>query len=391
MPTRATSELIPPGALAAGEVRAHLEAARARLLALTADLDGARLLGPKLAIVNPALWEIGHVGWFQEHWCLRMRADGTLAESALRGADRLYDSAAIPHDVRWDLPLPALADTRAYLAGVLDRVLEGLARRPGDDRLLYFAELAACHEDMHCEAFHYTRQTLGYPAPPLGDDPPGDRDDRPGDAAYEGGSFMLGAARGAGFVFDNEKWAHRVEVGPFRIALTPVTNREFAAFVDEGGYARRGWWSDDGWTWREAQAAAAPAYWERRDGAWFERAFDRWQPLAPDEPVRHVSWHEAQAYCRFAGRRLPTEAEWEYAAGDRRFGRVWEWTATTFGPYPGFVADPYKEYSAPWFGTHKVLRGGSVATPRRLLRTTWRNFYTPDRYDVFAGFRTCAA
>ncbi len=435
MPTRPTAALIPPGALAAGAVRGHLEAARARLLALTADFDGARLLGPKLAIVNPPLWEIGHVGWFQEHWCLRMRPDGVLAASGFEGSDALYDSAAIAHDVRWDLPLPALAATRSYLAAVLDRVREALARRPDDERLLYFAELAACHEDMHGEAFHYTRQTLGYPPPGL---PPraAEAAGSPvgGDAAFDGGSFLLGAPPGAGFVFDNEKWAHRVEVAPFRIARAAVTNGEYAAFVDEGGYGRREWWTHDGWAWRESNRAAAPRYWERRDGAWHERSFDRWQPLAPDEPVRHVSWHEAQAYSRFAGRRLPSEAEWEYAACDGRdapkpgapwgaahadgpranlegtapaavaefpsgdsprgcrqlFGNVWEWTASDFEPYPGFVADPYREYSAPWFGTHKVLRGGSFATPARLLRNTWRNFYTPDRYDVFAGFRTCA-
>ncbi len=436
MPSRPTSELIPPGALAAEALRQHLAATRARLLALTDDLDGARLLGPKLAIVNPPLWEIGHLGWFQEHWCLRMRPDGTLGASILAGADRLYDSAAIAHDVRWDLPLPSLAGTRSYLASVLDRVQEALVRRPDDERLLYFAALAAFHEDMHGEAFHYTRQTLGYPPPALAPRPaPAAGSSVGGDAAFEGGSFVLGAFPDTGFVFDNEKWAHRVEVAPFRIARAPVTNHEFAAFVDEGGYARREWWTEEGWTWRASIDATAPQYWRLDEGRWNARVFDRWAPLAADEPVRHVSWHEAQAYCRFAGRRLPTEIEWEYAACDGRdapkpatpwggarasagaanlegtaavpvgafsagdsprgcrqlFGNVWEWTATTFDPYPGFVADPYKEYSAPWFGTHKVLRGGSFATPVRLLRNTWRNFYTPDRYDVIAGFRTCAA
>jgi iron(II)-dependent oxidoreductase len=435
MPSRPTADLIPPGTLPADEVRRHLDAARERLLVLTGDLDGERLLGAKLAIVNPVLWEIGHVAWFQEHWCLRMRPDGTLAPGRLADADRLYDSTAIPHDIRWDLPLPSLALTRDYLGAVLDGVREAIARRPDDRRLLYFAELAACHEDMHGEAFHHTRQTLGYPAPVLARPASPPAGPAPGgDVEFEGGTFRLGASPESGFVHDNEKWAHAVHVAPFRIARTAVTNREFAAFVAAGGYARREWWTEEGWTWRTSRAAAAPPYWRQQDGEWTERRFTRWQPLAPDEPVVHVTWHEAQAYCRFAGRRLPTEAEWEYAACDgedspkpatpwrgerasaaqanlegaapvpvdaypggdtprgcrQLFGNVWEWTASTFGPYPGFVADPYKEYSAPWFGTHKVLRGGSFATPVRLLRTSWRNFYTPDRYDVFAGFRTCA-
>jgi iron(II)-dependent oxidoreductase len=436
MPSRTTADLIPPGTLTAEEVRRHLDAARERLLVLTGDLGGEQLLGPKLAIVNPPQWEIGHVAWFQEYWCLRMRPGGTLAPSRLDDADRLYDSTAIPHDIRWHLPLPSPTATRSYLEAVLDGVCEALVRRADDQRLLYFAELAACHEDMHGEAFHYTRQTLGYPAPALAQpaSPPAGAD-AGGDVAFEGGSFRLGASPGTGFVHDNEKWAHAVQVPPFRIARTALTNREFAAFVAAGGYARPEWWTEEGWTWRTSRAAAAPQYWRRQDNGWTERRFERWQPLVPDEPVVHVTWYEAQAYCRFAGRRLPTEAEWEYAACDGQdapkpatpwggerastahanlegaapapvgaypggdtprgcrqlFGNVWEWTATAFGPYPGFVADPYQEYSAPWFGTHKVLRGGSFATPVRLLRTTWRNFYTPDRYDVVAGFRTCAA
>ena len=436
MPTRPTAELISRGALAPGAVSAHLRAARARLAALTADLDGERLFGPRLAIVNPVLWELGHVGWFQERWGLRLGADGTtLAPSLLENADALYDSAAVPHAVRWELPLPPLAATRAYLDAVLERLLGALAARPGDDRLCYFAELAACHEDMHAEAFHYTRQTLGYPAPPL----PGAADHAPStpctdDAALPGGRFRVGASPPAGFVFDNEKWAHAVTLAPFRIARAPVRNREFAEFVDAGGYARREWWCDEGWGWRTARGALAPRYWRQRDGVWGERRFDRWSELDAEAPVIHVSWHEAQAYCRYAGRRLPTEAEWEYAAcngedapkpvtpwggalastaranlegvapipvgalaaGDapsgcrQLFGNVWEWTATAFAPYPGFVPDPYREYSEPWFGTHKVLRGGSFATPVRLLRNTWRNFYPSDRDDVFCGFRTCA-
>ncbi len=348
---------------------------RARAARATAGLDGERLLGPRLAIVNPPLWEIGHVAWFQERWCLRQRADGSLGDSILPGADALYDSSAVAHDTRWDLPLPDLEATRAYGARVLELTRERLAREPGSEALQYFVRLATFHEDMHAEAFLYTRQTLGYPRPDFDfgpmDSQSGDRSK--GDIELAGGTFMLGATPADGFVFDNEKWAHAVQFAAFRIARAPVSNAEYLAFVERGG--------------------AAPRYWRKQDGAWTERRFDRWLPLAPDAPVRHVSWDEAQAYCAWAKRRLPTETEWERAAssgGIPPSAGLWEWTASSFAPYPGFVPDPYKEYSAPWFGTHKILRGASFATPARLARRTFRNFYTPDRADIFAGFRTCA-
>jgi iron(II)-dependent oxidoreductase len=358
------------------ELERDLLASREHARRVTADLDGARLLGPKLAIVNPPLWEIGHVSWFQERWCLRLQADGTLVDSILPGADALYDSSTVAHDTRWDLPVPRLKATRAYGEDVLGRVRERLAREPESASLQYFVRLATFHEDMHAEAFHYTRQTLGYQDPffPEGSIKSNSgKSSSPRDIEIAGGTFVLGAKPEDGFVFDNEKWAHEVGIAPFRIARSPVTNAEYLAFVEQGG--------------------AAPRYWKNQDGAWLERRFDRWLPLAPDEPVRHVSWNEAQAYCRWAKRRLPTEAEWELAASSGRIPReagVWEWTASTFKPYPGFVADPYKEYSEPWFDTHKVLRGGSFATPARLLRATFRNFYTAERADVFSGFRTCA-
>jgi iron(II)-dependent oxidoreductase len=428
--------LKPPTPINPAALASELKASRARSTQITHDLRGERLLGPKLAIVNPPLWEIGHVAWFQEHWCLRYRGPDAIGASILPGADALYDSATVAHDSRWDLPLPDLAQTRAYQADVLERVLRRLEREPENAGLQYFAQLAIFHEDMHAEAFHYTRQTLGYADPFPAAAAASVPDKRAtGDVELAGGLFPLGAAAGDGFVFDNEKWAHEVRIAPFRIARTAVTNAEYLEFVGSGGYQQRKWWSEEGWAWRAAAESQAPRYWERPGQSWLQRRFDRTIPLPPDHPVVHVNWHEAQAYCRYAQRRLPTEAEWEYAAAwdasagrKRRYpwgdaqpapahanlegrdvvgvdvcsrgdtasgcrqmlGNVWEWTQSTFDPYPGFVIDPYQEYSQPWFGTHKVLRGGSFATTRRLIRNTWRNFYTPERNDIFAGFRTCA-
>ena len=414
----------------------ELVASRARTVQLTSDLAGERLLGPQLVIVNPPLWEIGHVAWFQEWWCLRDGASAAPAKSMLSSADQLYDSAKVAHDTRWSLPLPTIESTRAYGQEVLDRVIRRLRRKPDDAGLQYFVQLAVFHEDMHAEAFHYTRQTLGYPDPfPAPAALPASPGANSGDVELPGGAFQLGALRDSGFVFDNEKWAHPVRIAPFSIARDPVTNAAFLEFVEAGGYRRREWWTEAGWAWRAGSGVEAPRYWIRDGKAWMQRRFDTVVPLAAGHPVIHVNWHESQAFCRFAKRRLPTEAEWEYAAawdaragGKRRYpwgetepaaananlessgpvavdafsegdsasgcrqliGNVWEWTESGFEPYPGFVIDPYREYSQPWFGTHKVLRGASFATTRRLVRNTFRNFYTPDRNDIFAGFRTCA-
>ncbi len=344
--------------------------ARARTLHLTQDLEGAQLLGPKLEIVNPPLWEIGHVAWFQERWCLRTARGGAPLESILAGADALYDSTAVAHGTRWHLPLPGLDATRAYMAEVLERVQARLAREPENAALGYYAQLCVYHEDMHAEAFHYTRQTLGYPDPTGAELAPVEPT---GDLEFAGGRFERGARPGTGFVFDNEKWAHEVEVAPFRLSRAAVSNAEYLAYVEDGG--------------------AAPRYWKKQDGLWLRRSFGHWLPLAPGEPVLHVSALEAEGYCRWAKRRLPTEAEWEFATAKRpqMLGNVWEWTSSTFLPYPGFAPDPYEDYSRPWFGTHRVLRGASFSTPARLARAGFRNFYTPERADMFCGFRTCAA
>jgi iron(II)-dependent oxidoreductase len=399
-------------------------------LELIADLTDEQLLGPQLATVNPLLWEIGHLAWFQEKWVLR---EGGKLASVRDDADGLYDSTAIAHDTRWDLLLPCRAKTLDYMQRVQNLVLKRIEHGL-DEQSAYFVLLSVFHEDMHDEAFTITRQTLGYPAPAVADrEPARGAGPLPGDVRIAGGTFQLGATRDEPFVFDNEKWAHPVEIRPFAIARAPVTQEEFAAFVEDNGFDRPELWSEAGWAWRLRDNAEHPTYWRRTADGWQRRAFDRWQPLEPHWPMLHANWYEAEAWCRWAGRRLPTEAEWELAAASmqkRRFpwgketpdpnranldaqrlechdvgalpdgdswcgcrqmiGNVWEWTAHDFQPYPGFVPDPYKEYSQPWFGDHKVLRGGSWATPGRMLRNTWRNFYQPHRADMWAGFRTCA-
>lgn len=420
--------------------------ARQRTFDLVADLDDEQLIGPYLPIVNPPLWEIGHVAWFQEKWVLRHACK----QKPIRdNADTLWDSIAVEHDTRWALSIPTREETLAYMRNVRDAVIETIENGDLSDEQIYFVRYAVFHEDMHTEAFTYTRQTLGYrpPAFSIGMAPhPEDCMDNSlhGDVEIPGGTFLLGAVQDEEFVFDNEKWAHPIDVKPFAIAPTAVTQSEFAAFVDEDGYRRSDLWSSEGWDWRKSEAAQHPVYWRcDTDGEWLRRHFDEWVPLEPCLPVIHVNWYEVDAYCRWAMRRLPTEVEWEvaaaaepslsgeeFASAKRRFpwggephtperanldwnqmgcvsvnallagdsgfgcrqmiGNVWEWTSSSFHPYPGFEVDLYKEYSAPWFGSRKELRGGCWATRSRMLRNTWRNFYTPDRRDVLAGFRTCA-
>jgi iron(II)-dependent oxidoreductase len=285
--------------------------ARARTLELVSDLSDEQLMGPHLPIVNPLRWEIGHVAWFQEKWVLRHLGK----EQPIRDdGDMLYDSAAVPHDTRWDLPLPSREETLRVMQTVLDRVLERLGSIALDEEVSYFHLLTLYHEDMHAEAITYTRQTLSYPRPEIALA----KDARPpktggplfGDVEIPSGVFMLGARPNLPFVFDNEKWAHPVEVRPFRIARAPVTNAEFLGFVEENGYLRREFWSEGGWRWQGDTAARHPAYWQREtNGRWFTRSYDQFVQLEDHHPVIHVSWYEADAYCRWAGRRLPTELE----------------------------------------------------------------------------------
>jgi len=358
-----------------------LEGARRRLDALADSLPAEGWIGPYAPTLNPPLWEYGHVVWFQEHWCLRQKAGRAPDESPLTApleasrmdwADWRYNSSRIPHTARWQVPLPSPAETRAWGREVLEAVKAGLARGGDDPAFRYFCELSLHHESMHIEAWWMMWQSRGL-RPPLRPELPRLADARP--LRFGAAGVLLGSPQDAGFVFDNEKWAHPVEVDAFEIDARPVTNAEYAQHVAEGG--------------------TPPAHWRPAGAGWELRRFDQWIALPPDEPVMHVDRAQAEAYALAAGRRLPVAAEWLQASTRESFvlGRCWEWTADAFAPYPGFSVDPYADYSLPWFdGRHAEVRGaGSWVTDARLARASFRNFYTPERSDPFIGFRTARA
>ena len=413
---------------------------RQRTLELVDGLDQQQIIGPQLDIVNPLLWEIGHVAYFYELWTLRHQDN---ADPLLSNADELYDSISIAHNDRWNLPLLSLDDTKTYMQQVQDAVINRLKNGRVSAQDIYLTRYALFHEDMHTEAFTYTRRTLDYPAPifanSLLDDETYNAGPLEGDVKIKGGHFMLGAHENTNFCFDNEKWQHPVIIKPFAIARAATTYKQYAEFVDDGGYTDKQFWDEKGWDWLQKNNVTTANGWKQdSNGNWLIKHFDQWQTMRPHAAVIHINWFEASAWCRWAGRRLPTEVEWELAAsgspgsnedkdlypwgneiptekhvnmnsramrtidvgaladGDSAYGcrqmlgNVWEWTADTFNPYPGFTPDMYQDYSQPLFGQTKVLRGGGWATRSRLIRNTWRNYYGPERNDVFAGFRTCA-
>ena len=390
-------------------IEAALGAGRERLLALFEGFRAA--LGPgglriaRDAAVNLPLWELGHIGWFEEVWVSRNTArpqgvDGDplapRTASLLPGADAFYDSSAVAHATRWHLALPDVEATLAYLDAVRAATLGLLRASAPSDRALYFFRLALFHESMHCEAWHFMADRLGIdPGPGAQGRGPRARPTDAGELRVAAGRHVLGTTA-PGFAFDNELGAHAVDLEAFAIDRAPVAWGAFLPFVEAGGYADEAAWTPAGRDWLRRTGTGAPLNLRRGTHGWEQRVFGRWTPLDAAAPAWHLTVHEAEAWCRWAGRRLPTEAQWEAAAtqatraGDFAWGEVWEWTASAFEPYPGFAPHPYRDYSQPWFDGRRVLRGASFATAPWLRHPRYRNFFPGERSDVFAGLRSCA-
>jgi iron(II)-dependent oxidoreductase len=363
-------------------IAAALTRAREETLRLLEPLDDELLLAQVSPIMSPLVWDLAHIGWFEELWLVRAGADG---EPSLAGFDDLYDAFRHERAERSGLPILEAAEARAYLENVRRQTLRVLEDEPRD---AYLYGLVVQHELQHQETMLQTLQLSGfaYPTPPHDDLEPSPK---PEDVLVPAGPFTLGTNDGR-WAYDNERPAHVVELPAFRIECQPVTSERFTEFVEDAGYREPRYWSDDGWRWLQAERVEAPLYWERTRDGWLRRRFGQLEPVPPAEPVQHVSFYEAEAVAAWAGKRLPTEAEWEKAAvaGLGMVGHVWEWTSSTFAGYPGFEAFPYAEYSEVFFGDEqRVLRGGSWATDPLVARVTFRNWDFPQRRQLFSGVR----
>ncbi len=371
---------------------------------------------PDFPDMPPPAWTGGHIGWFQEWWIARnlQRQLGPMADrtsTRLASIEPLSDHAwgsSGPGLLvnRWTQALQGINATKGFLLETLEATLELLEKAEETDKALYFYRLALFHEDMHGEHLINLAQALGValqlpmPGPMPARDPivvPAVHWKMGFDAASLGGN-----GSNTGFAFDNELPAFDVAVPEFEIDAQVVSWAQFVEFVDDGGYDRAELWHPSGWSWLENKAShegrRGPRYVDQigvASGAVMQTRFGKPMRMLGGQPATHVTWWEADAWCRWAGRRLPAEVEWEVAAHTAirrgwRWGDVWEWTGTTFRGYPGFKAGPWQAYSEPFFGTHKVLRGGSFATRARLKSPTFRHFALADRDDHFCGFRSCA-
>lgn len=391
--------------LSGAELAVALRESRQRTLSLVDDLSPAQWSPPRQIGINPVAWELAHIAWFAEFWILRgphhCDAQGQLhaaQPACFAGPDALFDSARLAHARRWTEAMPTRAELAPMLSGQLEAciaALPGGAAEPTDAAQdpLYFHRLALFHEDMHGEAFCWMRSALSYPAP-LGVAVPHLSVGQP--LAVPGTETGIGWPDSQpGFAFDNERPAMNVRLDDYEIDSTPLSAGDFARFVEAGGYDTAAYWPLEAGVWRKQSACQHPQRWRRGPGGdWQMRWFDQWLPLDSTAPAMHLNAFEAQAYCLWAGRRLPSASEWEYAActqpGFHWGHSVWEWTSSAFAPYPGFTPGPYHAYSQPWFGNHRELRGGAFASHARMHHPRYRNFFEPHRTDVFAGFRTVA-
>lgn len=373
--------------LGRSEITHTLQWMREALCGYVAGLNDAQLNPPLISTINPPIWEAAHVGWFAEWFCVRGGHTTTTGEAvALRAScwpesDAFLNSNTIAHDARWRLPQLTRETALYYLQRSLDLTLKALERANDDDESLYRFRLAMFHEAMHLEAFAWAAQTLAWAKPSWLDDGHSPRPTS-GSVSHEHTESSGQAINNDGFQFDNEIGILPRLNMDFACEADLITNAQFLSFVETGDYTR-------------ATGKAHPTYWRRLNDEWQMRSFDRWVPLANDEPIVHVSAVEAEAFAHWAGGRLPTEAELHshFAASPTHWhGHVWEWTSTPFAPYDeSFAPGLYREYSAPWFdGRHRVLRGGSFATLPIMHHPQYRNFFTPERSDVFAGFRVVA-
>jgi len=367
------------------DVVAALERAREATLRLVEPLDDELLLAQVSPLMSPLVWDLAHIGWFEELWLVR-RLGG---EAQGERFDDVYDAFRHARSERSGLPILTPREARAYLERVRRdtlQVLEDVSLDDSDPLLgdAYVYGLVAQHELQHQETMLQTIQLSGveYPAPPLEDMQVA------ADVLVPGGPFMLGTDDEP-WAYDNERPAHVVELPAFSLERHPVMNERVAEFVEDGGYRTRRFWSEAGWSWLQEEQVEAPLYWQRAPEGWLRRRFGRSEPVPPAEPVQHVSFYEAEAVAAWAGKRLPTEAEWEKAANEiERTPWVWEWTSSAFTGYPGFKAFPYPEYSEVFFGDeHRVLRGGSWATDPLVARVTFRNWDFPQRRQLFSGVR----